>query len=91
MKASMSIGVLLGLALYGCAAEPPSGTRAAEISPTGPATPLVPQPSASVSVPRLPAGAYWSGPASVSSPSNGVVILPYHPSWTVDVWGFGRW
>jgi hypothetical protein len=83
MKVIVPISVGVGLALAGCAVAQP-GSTIAEIAPAGPPTPLVPQPSASAQVARLPAAAYPSGPRSAPNATNPVMgELPYHPHWTV--------
>ena len=84
MKALMLIGVGVGLALCGCAAEQPS-RPVAEIAPVGTPTSLAPQPSASVSALRLPVAAYSLRPPSAFE------VLPYHPSWTVWIVPYRPW
>jgi hypothetical protein len=77
----MLLGLGIGLALPGCAAEPPS-TSDVEITSVGAPTPLTPPArlAASIRAPGLPAAAYRSAPA----PS--AINYSYYPSWTVDVW-----
>jgi hypothetical protein len=80
MKGFMLVGLSIGLALSGCAAEPPA-TSDVEITSVGAPTPLTPPAplAASIRAPGLPTAAYRSAlaPSAINN--------SYHPSWPVDI------
>ena len=88
MKIIKFVGLMIGLAaLFGCAAEAPSAAPPVG-SAVGMPTPLAPAPEASAGVAPHPLTApYRSGTAP--NPATSVATdHSYHPSWTVDVYGF---
>ena len=89
MKIIKLVGLVIGLAaLLGCAAEAPNAAPPVEIVSVGVPIPLAPAPAASAGTAPHPLTApYRSGTAP--NPATSVAIdHSYHPSWTVDVYGF---
>ena len=90
MKAVMLLGLGVGLAaICGCVAEAPGGASSVEMNSVGNPTPLAP-PTASTGGPPVPSTAHYrSGrqPGLYPTPPT-MIDNSYHPSWTVDVYGF---
>jgi len=83
----MLLGLGIGLALSGCAAEPPS-TSDVEITSVGAPTPLTPPArlAASIRAPGLPAAAYRSAPTEAAGKHrNDVKALPPRSFWSAAV------
>ena len=86
MKAILLAGLGVGLvAICGCVAQAPGGAPSVGMNSVGTPTPLVPPTTYTEGV----AAPYRSErqPGPYSTPPT-MIDNSYHPSWTVDVYGF---
>jgi hypothetical protein len=89
MRIIKFVGLVIGLAaLFGCAAEAPSAAPPVESVSVGMPIPLAPTPGASPGVAPDPLTAPYRSGTAPNHATSVTIDHSYHPSWTVDVYGF---